>query len=1076
MSQSPSRLVLPDAPADQAELLSAGGVACWSEAVTIDTYEPGRADPYPLFLDRRVYQGSSGRVYPLPMIDSISQEKHPHQWQAIHLENAFVRLMLLPEIGGRIHVGYDKIAGYDFFYRNNVIKPALVGLAGPWISGGVEFNWPQHHRPATFLPVDTHIDREHDGSVIVWHSDLDPLQRMRGTHGVRLRPGCSTIDVEVYLHNRTDVAQTFLWWANVAARAHEGYQSFFPDDVGFVADHARRAVTAFPAADRPYYGVDYPALAESRPGADRIDLYSNIPVPTSYMVTDTKESFFGGYDHRANAGFVHWADRAISPGKKLWTWGDGPVGHAWDAQLTDTDGPYVELMAGVYTDNQPDFSWLVPGETKHFTQSWFPIHRIGPVRQASRDAALAVTTTPDSLSVGAITTRPHSDAQLVLRFGDDELVVWRGAIGPDNPVTTTTAAATTPSCVELRVDDSVLLTWIPYDSAAVEPWVATAPPNPDEIGSNDELILTAQHLGQYRHPTRSPLPYLREALERDPSDSRASAMLGAWHLSRGEYEQSVVALSRALARTTRRNLNPRDGETQYLLGLALERTGDLSSADTHLAKAAWNAAWTAPATLARARLALRRGHPHEAIELADQASDIPEARRVRILALRRAGEMVAADIELAELRLRHPLDRAIDALSGPVRAEDPRTALDVGAELARAGAPADALRATEVAAPAHTRESAFGNPEPLRHYLRAQWLDHLGRSDEAAAERRAARTAETALCFPAGLDHYDALVAALAAQPSDSVAAALLGMWMLDAGRGEDALALLEQATAHDSTDAVAWRNYALALVNERGDTARADEALAWALTLRRDARLVFERDVLAQLRGRTPQQRLAIMDEFDDLLLSRDDLAVAYIGLLLDVGRSGDALQIVGSRSFRPFEGGEGRAIAAYDRATIRQAQHLTLTDPRSAILLLLAGIVAPTHLGEGRHPADPQAERYVALGDAYAAVGDREAAESAWRTACLRTPLASVSRTIGEADFWIGVAHQRLGQPQEAEVVWHSLDARATDLEEAKAPVDFFATSVPELLLFDTDTAPARGELARQLRELATRGREAE
>ncbi len=56
-------------------------------------------------------------------------------------------------------------------------------LTGPWISGGVEFNWPQHHRPATFLPTDVSIEREADGSVTVWCSDHDPFARMKGMHG-----------------------------------------------------------------------------------------------------------------------------------------------------------------------------------------------------------------------------------------------------------------------------------------------------------------------------------------------------------------------------------------------------------------------------------------------------------------------------------------------------------------------------------------------------------------------------------------------------------------------------------------------------------------------------------------------------------------------------------------------------------------------------------------------------------------------------------------------------------------------------------------------------------------------------
>src|SRR6201996_9440650 len=169
-SRSAQPFRLPSAPASET-----GPVKAWSEAVTIPTYEPDAADPFPSFLENRVYQGSSGKVYPLPVIERIALEPVSHSWQAVHIENEFLRLMVLPEIGGRIHIGYDKTNGYDFFYRQDVIKPALVGLAGPWISGGVEFNWPQHHRPATFMPVETAIERHGDGSVTVWQSDHDPM-------------------------------------------------------------------------------------------------------------------------------------------------------------------------------------------------------------------------------------------------------------------------------------------------------------------------------------------------------------------------------------------------------------------------------------------------------------------------------------------------------------------------------------------------------------------------------------------------------------------------------------------------------------------------------------------------------------------------------------------------------------------------------------------------------------------------------------------------------------------------------------------------------------------------------------
>ena len=330
------------------------------EPRVIPTYPVGTPEKNPVFFEKRVYQGSKGKVYPLPFIDKVFDDPVDVSYQSARLENEFVRLVMLPEIGGRIFLGQDKANGdHDFFYRQDVIKPALVGLAGPWISGGVEFNWPQHHRPGTFMPTDVHIEHEPDGAVTIWMSEHDPLDRMKGMHGIRLRPGSSLIELRARLYNRTPFTRTFLWWANVAAMVHDQYQSFFPPDVHYVADHAVRALSSFPIANNPYYSIDY----QNRAGANDLSWYKNIPVPTSYMVCQTGFDFFGGYDFSANGGFVHIADRHIAPGKKQWTWGNHPFGWAWDRELTDTNGPYIELMAGVFTDNQPDFTYLLPSET-----------------------------------------------------------------------------------------------------------------------------------------------------------------------------------------------------------------------------------------------------------------------------------------------------------------------------------------------------------------------------------------------------------------------------------------------------------------------------------------------------------------------------------------------------------------------------------------------------------------------------------------------------------------------------------------------------------------------------------------
>ncbi|MBO5620216.1 MAG: DUF5107 domain-containing protein, partial [Butyrivibrio sp.] len=121
-------------------------VKIWEEQVKIPTYEVGEADINPMFLEKRVYQGSSGKIYPYPATNKISRQKQDKIWNVVFLENKYLKVMVMPELGGRIQRAYDKTNGYDFVYYNHVIKPALVGLTGPWISGGIEFNWPQHHR------------------------------------------------------------------------------------------------------------------------------------------------------------------------------------------------------------------------------------------------------------------------------------------------------------------------------------------------------------------------------------------------------------------------------------------------------------------------------------------------------------------------------------------------------------------------------------------------------------------------------------------------------------------------------------------------------------------------------------------------------------------------------------------------------------------------------------------------------------------------------------------------------------------------------------------------------------------
>jgi tetratricopeptide (TPR) repeat protein len=1036
-----SRLRLPDRPA----ALAGAGVAAWRERVPIDSYLPEAPDRYPAYLDRRVYQGSSGRVYPLPFHDRIRSASRRHEWDAVHLENRWLRIMVLPDLGGRIHVGHDRCAGYDFFYRNDVIKPALVGLAGPWIAGGVEFNWPQHHRPATFLPTDVEIEEEPDGAVTVWCSDHDPFTRMKGMHGVRLRPDRATVELRVRLYNRSEITQTFLWWANVAARVHDEYQSFFPRDVRVVADHAKRAVTAFPAADRPYYGIDYPARRAT--GGNRLDWYRNIPVPTSYMC-GSREGFFGGYDHAARAGFVHVADPGTAVGKKQWTWGNSPFGHAWDRNLSDDGAAYVELMAGVFTDNQPDFSFIAPGETKVFSQVWYPIQEIGPVHAATVDAAVRVDVEPDGVRVGLAVTAERPGCRIRVEDASGAaLADFAADVAPGAPHRSR-IPLDVPERFVLRVlhGDAELVRWDSRVPDAPDVVPATEPPAPQDVASVEELALIGAHLEQYRHATRSPEPYWREALRRDPGHVASSVGLAGRAYRRAEFAEAEALLTAAVDRLTALNANPADTTALYLFGLVLERQGRADEAYARYAAASWARAWRAPAGYRMARLDAAAGRAAAALDrLADVRRAEPDhlqARALTALLLRRTGRSEEADALVRDTLSIDPLDWWSRDLAGLPLTTDAQTCLDVALEYAGVGEREAALRVLGVAAQREA-DRALGQTAagPLIEYHRADLGEDVG------------RTAEATWCFPSRLDDVAVLERA---DPTDARALALLGHWRYAVGRADDAVAAWLASASLDPSDPVVWRNLGLAAWNHLGDADQARAAYDRALAVAGpDARLVFESDQLDARRGVPPERRLDRLLDVRGLVETRDDATVALAHLLLTAGRLEEARALLLGRTFQPWEGGEGEALRAWDRLC-----RLAAARPgANAVAAVDAALDPPASLGEARHPLASTAALQLLRGDALAAAGDEDAARAAWELAARDGDFLAMSADPhSEATYSSVLALRRLGRDAEAERRTESLRAWVDALEAAPATVDYFATSLPSMLLFAEDLARAR------------------
>jgi tetratricopeptide (TPR) repeat protein len=913
-----------------------------------------------MFLEHRVNQGTSGRVYPYPFTDGVASVSEDVEYQAVFLENEYLRLMMLPQIGGRIHVGMDKTNGYDFVYRQHVIKPALIGLFGSWISGGVEFNWPQHHRPSTFMPVNYVIERGDDGSATIWLSEHDPMDRMKGMVGICLYPDKAYLEMKAQLYNRTPMVQTFLWWINFAVHVHDQYQVFFPPDVTVVTDHSKRSMAHYPFPRGSYYGIEFGDGA-----AGDISWPKNIPVPTSYFVWETGDDFFGGYDHKQDAGVIHVANRYIAPGKKMFTWGFGDFGDGWERNLTDADGPYIELMAGVYTDNQPDFSWLQPYETKTFSQFWYPIQAIGPAKKANRRVAVNLEAEAPQAKVGVAVTERFDRARITLSSGEQVLLEQTLDLAPGAPFVSQAElpAGVGETDLLLRVCDSAGGELIRYAPQVVQetplPEAKTPPPPPETFETVEALYLTGLHLEQYRHPTIDPEPYWEAALERDPTDVRCNNAMGLVHLRRGNLEQAEAHFWSAIETLTRRNPNPRDGEPYYNLGLALKWQGRYDEAYAALYKGIWSYAWQAAGYYVLAEIDCLRGDLATAQEHLDRSllTNVMnlKARNLKAAVLRKggwyaeAGALVAETVELDPLDMwsrnemvllsraqgkvaeaERQLGELTDLLHTPDWLSEVQAYFDLAFDYAQAGFWDEA---SDLLYRLVHGDNASASAYPMLYYALGYCEEQLGQQEEARSLYRRASELPTDYCFPVRLFEMVVLQHVQSILPEDARVAYYVGNLYYDKKRYDEAIHNWELSVRIDPGFSIPWRNLGIAYYNVRYDPWEAIRCYEKAVEANpEDGRVCYELQQLLSRTGVPVADRLARLEACLDLVRARDDLSTELAALYNQTGQPQKTLDYVLSRQFHPWEGGTGWVSAQYETAHLMLARAARCGDGAQA------------------------------------------------------------------------------------------------------------------------------------------------
>ncbi|MBB3187372.1 DUF5107 domain-containing protein [Microbacter margulisiae] len=1044
-------------------------VNVWNEIVTIPTYEIGEPEKNPIFLEKRVYQGSSGSVYPYPVIEKISDERVDKEWNAVFLENKYLKIMILPELGGRVQMAYDKIKQRHFVYYNHVIKPALVGLTGPWISGGIEFNWPQHHRPSTYQPVDFSIEENPDGSKTVWCSEVERMFRTKGMAGFTLYPDTAYMEIKVRLYNRTAQPQTFLWWANPAVKVNDHYQSVFPPDVNAVFDHGKRDVSHFPIATGTYYKVDYSA------GVD-ISRYKNIPVPTSYMAINSKYNFVGGYENDTKGGLLHVANHYISPGKKQWTWGNGDFGQAWDRNLTDEDGPYIELMCGVYTDNQPDFSWLMPYEEKRFNQYFMPYRDLGVVKNATKEAMVNLEITNEDIAVKLYTTGNYPEAKVLLLYQGDTIFEDIVDFSPEMSYN-----KTIPVPPDLKIEDldftlssnqgRLLVSYHPAkEEIRPIPDAAKAAKEPHEINTIEELYLTGLHLEQYRHATYNPADYYLEALRRVPEDVRANNAMGLWLLRKGCFKEAEAYFRRAIKTLTKFNPNPYDGEPFFNLGICLKFQYRYEEAYEAFYKSIWNAAWQDAGYFNLAQLASMKQEWNEAYDLISDSLSHNwhnhKARHLKTVMLRKLGrkddalrlieESLALDgFNFGVLYEKYLLTDNPSILSEMKKRmrNDVHHYIEFSLDYAHMGLFHEASQLIEMTIP------LTGNVYPMVYYFLGWYTYQAGKEEEAIHYFVQGSMMSSDYCFPNRLEEVLALQCASGLNSSDAKAPYYLGNFWYAARQYDEAVKCWEASVRLKDSFPIVHRNLSLAYYNKKDKPQAAVAELEKAFSLSRsDARILMELDQLYKKIGKSFAERLAFLEKYPSIVDLRDDLYLERVTLYNMTGKFKKALDLLMNRHFHPWEGGEGKVVGQYLYAHIELAKEAMGEDSYDLALdHLIATDSYPYNLGEGKLYGTQENDINYWKGCVYEKMGDSGNAVLFWEKAStgLSEPSAAMFYNDQQPDkiFYQGLALLRLNSVDEAYSRFNKLKDYGEKHIFDGVKIDYFAVSLPDLLIWEDD-----------------------
>ncbi|MBX2817498.1 MAG: DUF5107 domain-containing protein [Saprospiraceae bacterium] len=587
---------------------------------------------------------SNPKIYPYHTYEGYGLEPEDQEWTVVTLENEYISVYVLPEVGGKVWGAIDRKSGKEFIYRNEVMKFRNISMRGPWTSGGIEFNFGIiGHHPSTATPVDYRTQKNEDGSVSCIVGNIDLPSRTQWRVEIRLPADRAYFETRVLFNNPDPLPQAYYNWMTAAAFAQEDLVFYCPGD-----QYVEHGGNSHPWPTHESNGRDLSHYRENNFGGSK-----------SYHVVGEYDDFFGGYFENEGYGFGHWAPYEEMPGQKLWLWALSRQGGIWEDLLTDSDGQYIEFQAGRMFDqyslgadqNPITKSSFEPGRSDIWREFWFPVPKMGGITEVSKGGILHVMEEDGQRKTLVSSFAETVSPIIVITQSGDTLHHQMHQLVPLSPI----SVAMGPSNSEqARVE-------VPGLQLRYDPMSAKLLDRPFEMDEDLQLALSAsedrtfrnaeQHLWDRNYEQAKKM--FVEVLQKDPV--HLESMLGLAHIyfRNMQLDSAYWHVDRAL------QLDAYHAKANYLAGIIHKALGHDTDALETFGWAARSLAFRAESYFQIASLKLSDGDVQDARKYANNALDFNRfhlgARQILVVLQAMEGAKASAARNISAIRTLDPL-------------------------------------------------------------------------------------------------------------------------------------------------------------------------------------------------------------------------------------------------------------------------------------------------------------------------------------------------------------------------------------------------------------------------------------